>query len=63
MFYGYIPFSKGQNVKGTIMSYKDTLAYTFTSAYTDTSIMRNIFRVIAKDGIDVKVETNGVFSK
>lgn len=62
MFYGYIPFSKGQNLKGTIMSYGDRLAYSFTSAYEDTTIVRDTFRTIAADDVNVSIETNGVFN-
>lgn len=60
-FHCFLSFSKGQNLKATITSYKDTLVYTYTSAYEDTSIQRRVFRQIAKDGVDVKIETNGVY--
>ncbi|MCR4675430.1 MAG: hypothetical protein K5675_10485 [Lachnospiraceae bacterium] len=61
MFHSFLSFSKGQELKCTITSYKDTLAYTFTSAFEDTSIQRRCFRQIAKDGVDVTIETNGVY--
>ncbi|MCR5397631.1 MAG: hypothetical protein K6E64_09230 [Lachnospiraceae bacterium] len=61
MFHSFLSFSKGQELKCTITSYKDTLAYTFTSAFEDTSIQRRCFRQIAKDGVDVNIETNGVY--
>lgn len=61
MFRGFIPFSKGQEMKVTVMSFEDTLACTFTSAYIDTSIPRDMFRQIASDGVTINVETNGVF--
>ena len=60
-FYCFIPFSKGQEIKGTITSYRDTLVYTFVSAYMDTTIQKKIFRQIASDGVDVRIETNGVY--
>ena len=62
MFRGFIPFSKGQDLKATIMSYQDTLCCTFTSAFLDTSIPRDVFRQIARDGIPVQIETNGVYN-
>ena len=61
MFRGFIPFSKGQEMKVTVMSYSGTLACTITSAYTDTSIPKDMFRQIASDGVEINVETNGVF--
>ena len=61
MFHSFLSFSKGQNLKATITSYKDTLVYTYTSAWQDTSIQRRVFRQIAQDGVDVKIETNGVY--
>ncbi|MCR5545058.1 MAG: hypothetical protein K6F30_01075 [Lachnospiraceae bacterium] len=61
MFHSFLSFSKGQELKCTITSYKDTLAYTFTSAFEDTSIQRRCFRQIAKDGVLVNIETNGVY--
>lgn len=63
MFHGFIPFSKGQEIKVTIMSYNGTLACSITSAFVDTSIPRDFFRQIAADGVPIEVETNGVFSK
>ena len=61
MFHSFLSFSKGQELKCTITSYKDTLAYTFTSAFEDISIQRRCFRQIAKDDVDVNIETNGVY--
>ena len=61
MFRGFIPFSKGQSLKATIMSYQDTLCCTFTSAFRDTSIPKDVFRQLARDGISVRIETNGVY--
>ena len=60
-FHAFIPVSKSQYIKGTICSYKDTLVFTFTSIFSETSIQRAFFRKIAEDGIDVKIETNGVY--
>ncbi|MCR4797610.1 MAG: hypothetical protein K5853_04085 [Lachnospiraceae bacterium] len=60
-FHGFLSFSKGQELKATIFSYKDTLAYSFTSTYEEAAIQRRVFRQIASDGIRVEIETNGVY--
>ena len=60
-FHGFLSFSQGQELKATIFSYQDALGYSFTSAYDDVSVQRSLFRQIAKDGIEVKIETNGVY--
>lgn len=60
MFHAFLPMSKGQNLKGTICSYGDTLAMNFSYTLKDTSIQRCFFRRIAEDGVSVEVETNGV---
>ncbi|MBQ6843430.1 MAG: hypothetical protein IJO60_02215 [Agathobacter sp.] len=61
MFRSFIAMSKGQSLKGTINSYKDTLVFTFSSIFSDTSVQREFFRKIAEDGITVQIETNGVY--
>ena len=61
MFRSFIAMSKGQFLKGTINSYKDTLVFTFSSIYSDTSIQKEFFRKIAEEGVTVKIETNGVY--
>lgn len=59
-FHAYLAMSKGQNLKGTICSYKDTLVFTFSFILKDTSVQKAFFRKLAEDGLDVKIETNGV---
>lgn len=56
-----IAMSKGQSIKGTINSYKDTLVFSFSSIFADASIQRGFFQRIAEDGINVQIETNGVY--
>lgn len=63
MFRSFIPMSKGQSIKGTINSYKDTLVLTFSSTFADTTIQRGYFRKMAEDGINVRIETNGVYDE
>lgn len=60
-FTACISMSKGQYMKGTICSYGDTLSFTFSSIFADSSVQGCFFRQIAADGIDVAIETNGVY--
>jgi NRPS condensation-like uncharacterized protein len=60
MFYAFLAMSKGQHIKGTICSYGDTLAFTFSYDLADPSVQRGFFRKIAEDGVAVRVESNGV---
>lgn len=61
MFRSFIAMSKGQSLKGTVNSYQDTLVFTFSSIFSDTSIQKEFFRKIAEDGVTVQLETNGVY--
>ena len=61
MFRAFIAMSKGQSLKGTINSYKDTLVFNFSSIFSDTSVQKEFFRKIAEDGVTVQIETNGVY--
>jgi len=61
MFTAYLAFSRGQELKGSICSYKGRLAYSISSGFEDTIVPRILFRQIAADGIDVEIETNGVW--
>ena len=61
LFHSFIPMSKGQALKGTVCSYQDTLVFTFTSVFSETTVQREFFRKIAEDGAEVFIETNGVY--
>lgn len=61
MFHAFIAMSKGQSLKGTVCSYGDTLAFTFTSVFSETNVQKAFFRKIAEDGVEVTIETNGVY--
>ena len=61
MFRSFIAMSKGQFLKGTVNSYQDTLVFTFSSIFADTSVQREFFRKIAEEGVPVQIETNGVY--
>ena len=58
-FHAMISRSTGQNIKGAICSYQNTMVFTITSVLADVSIQRRFFRMLAEDGITVIVETNG----
>ena len=60
-FHAMISVSAGQNIKGAICSYGDTMVFTFTSILRDTSIQRRFFRKIVEDDVDVEIESNGVY--
>lgn len=60
-FHAVLAMSAGQNLKGTICSYKDTMTFTFSSRLEETHLQRRFFRTLAGDGLDVKIETNGEY--
>lgn len=55
--------SAGQNMKGTVSSYGDELVVTFSSLLKDTSIQKEFFRSLSADGLEVTIETNGVYDE
>ena len=59
--YATLSMSKNQNLKAAVVSYKDTLVFTFSSAVREVDVQKVFFRKLAEDGIDVSVETNGVY--
>lgn len=60
-FHVVLSMSKGQNIKGSVCSFNDTLVFTFSAAVRETFIQKAFFRKIASDGIQVSVESNGVY--
>lgn len=56
-----LAMSKGQDLKGTVCSYKDTLTFTFSSMLEETHVQRRFFRTLVDDGVPVEVESNGVY--
>lgn len=60
-FHAILSMSKGQNLKGTVCSYGDTLTFTFSSMLEETHVQRRFFRTLADDGLDVTIETNGAY--
>jgi NRPS condensation-like uncharacterized protein len=63
MFHAYLAMSKGQLLKGTIASYQDQLSFNFSSILVDTNIEKRFFRQLVSDGIEVIVESNGVYDE
>ncbi len=60
-FHAILPMSKGQDLKGTVCSYGDTLTFTFSSRLEETHVQRRFFRTLADEGLDVRIETNGEY--
>ena len=60
-FHIVLSMTKGQNIKGAVCSYGDTLTITFSSAIEETKVQKTFFRKIVEDGVNISVETNGVY--
>lgn len=60
-FHAFLSMSKGQNIKGCICSYNGTLVFTFSSILEDTSLQRAFFQKLSSEGIEVQIESNGVY--
>ena len=60
-FQAVLSMSKGQNIKMTVISFKDTMTLTFSSRLQERDIQRLFFRKLSEDGVDVTVETNGLY--
>lgn len=63
LFGAFLAMSKGQYIKGTICSYGDRLIFTFSSILLDTSVQRGFFRRLSQDGLEVTIESNGVYDE
>lgn len=53
--------SKGQNIKGTICSYGDVLVFSFSSVLEEPALQRGFFRRLSADGLEIEIESNGVY--
>ncbi len=60
-FYALLSMSKGQNIKGAICSYGDTLVFSLSAAVRETDIQKTFIRQMTEDGIHVEIETNGEY--
>lgn len=59
-FHAFLSMSKGQDLKGTICSYGDTLTFSFSYTLKDASLQRGFVRKLTEDGISIELESNGV---
>ena len=55
--------SVGQNMKVTVCSYRDELAVTFSSLLKDTSVQKEFFESLSQEGLEIAIETNGVYDE
>ncbi|MEG2918937.1 MAG: hypothetical protein RR851_13500 [Clostridium sp.] len=62
-FHFLIGVSKKQKMKCGVCSYKDKLIVNFTTVLADTYLQRAFFRALAKEGIPVDIESNGVLNE
>ena len=60
-FFMTLSMSKGQNLKGAVISYEDTCVFTFSSAIRETAIQKGFFKKLVSDGVEVAIESNGVY--
>lgn len=60
-FHAFLAMSKGQLLKATVCSYGDRLGINFSSMLADTHVQRAFFRQLASDGLEVTIESNGVY--
>lgn len=61
MFQAYAAMSKGENIKGTICSYGDVLVFSFSSVLEEPALQRGFFRRLSADGLEIEIESNGVY--
>lgn len=62
-FHCFLAFSTGQEIKATITSFKDELTFSFCSAFYDTGIQKATIKQFTSDGLEVLIETNGVYNE
>lgn len=60
MFHAFLAISKGQHIKGTILSYGDTLVFSFSFDLAEPMVQKGFFRRLTADGLQVEIESNGV---
>lgn len=60
-FYAMLAMSRGQFIKATICSYEKGMNVTFSTQFRDTSIAQCFVKTLSSEGIDVTIETNGVY--
>ncbi|MBQ4233037.1 MAG: hypothetical protein II699_07130 [Lachnospiraceae bacterium] len=60
-FYAMLSMSKGQNIKGACCSCNGIMTFTFSSCLASLAIQKKFFQLIAKEGVNVAIETNDVY--
>ncbi len=60
-FHAVLPMSQGQDIKGSVCVYDDTLTFTFSSRLEEKHVQHRFFGTLAKEGLNVKLETNGEY--
>lgn len=58
-----IGVSKSEPIKCSMCSFDDRLVFTFTSILKDPYLQRAFFRHLSNQGIDVMIESNGVYNE
>ena len=56
-----LSMTKGQNLKSTVCTYQGKMTFTISSKLKDNSVQRAFFTKLVEEGIDVSIETNGVY--
>lgn len=59
-FHAFLALSQGQDIKGTVCSYGETLVFTFSYDLMEPVVQSGFFRHLAEDGLHVEIESNGV---
>ncbi len=60
-FGAVLPRSKGQNLKVAATSYQGLMDICVSSFFRSPAVQREMFRFLSSEGIQVEIETNGVF--
>ncbi len=60
-FHAVLSTSVGQSIKATICSYDNIMNVTFGSQLRDVKIQHSFVKQLVEDGINITLETNGVF--
>lgn len=58
-----ISVSKAEPIKCSMCTYEDRLVFTFTSILRDPYLQRAFFRHLSNQGVDVTIESNGVYNE
>lgn len=62
-FNAVISVSKAEPIKISVCSFENKLVFTFTSILKEAYLQRSFFRHLASEGIDITIESNGVYNE